>query len=339
MDMMRRQWGLFLTVCMVWAAIVHAWLGASPNYTVIAIAGAFAALPGALWHLPALPALARRFPERKGFAIAMHGVGGNVGNLLGPAVAGGLLALLFWRDVFLVLAGLSVILAVLVWSFLRDVGQEEGVEEDQKRIATQLRDSLRIVRIPAIQMLMIAAAFRGTALFALFNWTPFYLKETTDGGLGMGEFQAGIYFALVTGMGIISAPILGTISDRYGRKSVLVPGSFIAAAFSLVVVSAGDSLFLPVLLAGLGLFTFAIDQIMQATIFDVVPRGSEAAATGLHFGVFGVVGGFTPFLSSVIIDSAGFGSIFYLAGILMAIGGLFIILTPLRSRTPSPVSS
>ena len=270
----------------------------------------------------------------------MHGVGGNLGNLLVPAVAGGLLALLFWRDVFLVSAGLSVILAVFVWSFLRDVGQEEGAAEDQKRIVAQLKDSLKVVRTPVIQMLMLAAAFRGTALFALYNWTPFYLKETTDGGLGIGEFQAGIYFALVTGMGIISAPILGTISDRYGRKSVLVPGSFIAAAFSLVVVSAGDSLFLPVLLAGLGLFTFAIDQIMQATIFDVVPRGSEAAATGLHFGVFGVVGGFTPFLSSAIIDNAGgFGSIFYLAGILMAVGGVVIMLTPLRSRTPSPVSS
>ena len=44
-------------------------------------------VPGSLWHLPAAAALSQRFPDRRGFAIAMHGFGSNIGNVLGPLLA------------------------------------------------------------------------------------------------------------------------------------------------------------------------------------------------------------------------------------------------------------
>ena len=98
--------------------------------------------------------------------------------------------------------------------------------------------------------LISAALLRGIGLNALFNWTPFYLRET----LGMNTLEAGVYYALLTGMGIISAPILGWLSDKWGRKAVLVPGFVIAGLLSMTVVSVGDSLLLVPILAGLGLF-------------------------------------------------------------------------------------
>ena len=91
--------------------------------------------------------------------------------------------------------------------------------------------------------------------------------------------------------------------------------------------------YLALVLAGLGLFSFALHQIMQAAVLDVVGKGTEATAIGLIFGVNGVIGGASPFLATIIIDNmGGFGSIFYYSGILTALASVTIIFIPLRRR-------
>ena len=132
-------------------------------------------------------------------------------------------------------------------------------------------------------------------------------------------------------MGIVSAPVLGLLSDKYGRKAVLVPGLASAAVFSFLVVSTGDSILLAVVLAGMGLGTFALHQIIQAAVLDVVGRGTEATAVGLIFGVNGLIGASSPFLATLIINHAGgLSSIFYYSGILTAISAIVMIFIPLR---------
>ena len=58
----------------------------------------------------------------------------------------------------------------------------------------------------------------------------------------------------------------------------------IAAALSFVTVGAGGGLWLTLVLAGTGLFSFALHQIVQAAVLDEVGRGTEATAVGLIFG-------------------------------------------------------
>jgi MHS family proline/betaine transporter-like MFS transporter len=130
-------------------------------------------------------------------------------------------------------------------------------------------------------------------------------------------------------MGIVSAPILGYLSDKYGRKQVLVPGLIIAAVLTMFVVSAGDTLYLALLLAGIGLFSFALQQIILAALLDVVDRGTEATASGLIFGVNGLLGFGSPFIAAFIInDFGGYGSIFYYVGALTVLSAVIIIFIP-----------
>ena len=89
----------------------------------------------------------------------------------------------------------------------------------------QLRESAQILRSPVVLLLVGSAMLRGIGLDALFAWSPFYLEETLD----KSHLDAGFHYALLTGMGIASTPALGYLSDRFGRKVVLVPGFAIAA--------------------------------------------------------------------------------------------------------------
>ena len=330
-DMLKRHWGLILTGCMVGSAASYVLVGASPNFTVLVIAVMLISIPGALWHLPASAAISQQFPDRRGFAISMHGFGSNIGNVVGPLMAGALLGVLLWKYVFFIYAAPALLLAAFVWWSLKDLGKEGGLEP-RRELRGRFRDSWILLKNPVILGLVAAATLRGIGLNALFHWTPFYLEDE----LGMGHFEAGFHYALLTGTGIISGPALSILSDRLGRKMVLIPGLVIAAALSLLVVSTGDSVLLALVLAGIGMFSFALHHIIQAALLDLVGRGTEATATGLLFGLNGVVGGVSPFLALAIIEYlGGFGSIFYYVGIVTAVSALIMALIPLR---PNPTA-
>ena len=342
-DMLKKQWGHILTGCMLWSALAFLVIALSRNFPVLVIGIVLLSLPGALWHLPATAAISQRFPDRRGFAVSIHGFGSNIGNVLGPVAAGILLTVTLWDRALLVYVIPALLLAVFVWWSLRDLGDdaETGVETGGDSVgegspidsfASQLRRGAGLLKNPVVLGLVLASTLRGIGLNATFNWAPFYLEDQ----LGMGHFLAGVQFALLTGMGIVSAPILGFLSDSFGRKMVLVPGMVLAAVFSFLVVGAGDGLLLALVLAGLGLFSFALHQIMQAAVLDVVDRGTEATAIGLIFGINGVLAGGSPFLATLIIEHlGGFGSIFYYSGILTALSAAVIIFLPLkRNQTP-----
>ena len=327
-DYLRSYWGLILTACMLGHAVTYAAMGGSPNFLVVSLIVLFVSVPGSLWHLPSAAAISQRFPDRRGFAISMHGFGSNLGNVSGPVVAGALLStgFLIWRHVFFIYAGLAILMAMLVWWSLRGLGRETDFRQ-ARGLAEQFASALTLLRNPVVMALILAALLRGIGLNALFNWTPFYLRETLD----MSTLQAGVYYALLTGMGIVSAPLLGWMSDKWGRKAVLAPGFVVAGLLSLAVVSVGGSLLLIPVMAGLGLFSFALHQIIQASVLDYVGQGTEATAIGLLFGINGVIGIGSPFLASALIEYTGsYGVVYYYTGILTLLTAAIIAVIPLR---------
>ena len=117
-------------------------------------------------------------------------------------------------------------------------------------------------------------------------------------------------------------------------------GLVLASFLSLVVVSTNDSIFLAVVLAAMGLFSFALHQIILAAVLDVTGRGTEATAVGFIFGINGVIGGGSPFIAALIIDHlGGFGSIYYYSGIMSAVSALIraaVPFPPHQRPQPSP---
>ena len=327
-DALKSYWGLILTTCMLGHAATYAAMGGSPNFLVVALIMLFVSVPGSLWHLPSAAAISQRFPDRRGFAISMSGFGSNLGNVTGPVLAGLLLStgFLIWRHVFFIYAGLAILMAAMVWWSLRGLGREADARVSGD-LGRRFAYAVGLLKNPVVMALILAALLRGIGLNALFNWTPFYLRETLE----MTTFQAGVYYALMTGMGIVSAPVLGWLSDKWGRKAIMAPGFVVAALLSLAVVSVGGSLLLIPVMAGLGLFSFALHQIIQASVLDYMGEGAEATGIGLLFGINGVIGIGSPFLASAIIEYTGsYGAVYYYAGVLTLITAAIIAVIPLR---------
>ncbi len=325
-DMLKRHWGIILTGCMFSAGALFAIVGAAPSYVVLMLIAPLVTLPGAIWHMPSAASLSQIFPDKRGLAISIHGLGSNLGNIVGPIVATSLLvALGSWRGVMFVYVLPALLMGVVVWAFLRNVGRIGDVSP--RPLGLQMRESLSLLRNPTILMLVAAGMLRGVGLDAMFAWTPFYLEETLD----KGHLDAGFHYALLSGTGIASAPLLGWLSDRLGRKAVLAPGFAIAAALSLATVWAGGGLALTLVLAGSGLFSFALHQIVQAAALDQAGEGTEGTTVGLIFGLNGILGAVSPFLGYFVIENfGGYAAVYYYAAGLTAISAALVAFAPMR---------
>lgn len=121
--------GLMLAISLGLMGVSFFFLGSAPNYWVLFVLMLLAGIGPSLYHPPAIASLSRKFPDRRGFAISLHGTGGSVGEVLGPILTGALLTgtlygLMIWRDVFHWSIFPAVFFAVLIWSMMRNISTE-----------------------------------------------------------------------------------------------------------------------------------------------------------------------------------------------------------------------
>src|SRR5215475_12008399 len=93
---------LLMAVALSWIGLPYLVMGLSHSYVMLLGCAALVGIGNNLWHPTAIPLLAQNNPERSGLVVAIHAMGGNIGDALAPPVAGALLAFMNWRDVMIV---------------------------------------------------------------------------------------------------------------------------------------------------------------------------------------------------------------------------------------------
>jgi len=93
--------GLLMALSLFWVGAPYLLMGFSHQYWMLLGCAALVGIGNNLWHPTAIPLLARRFPERRGLVVSIHGMGGNVGDALAPLAAGAMLSVLSGRNVMM----------------------------------------------------------------------------------------------------------------------------------------------------------------------------------------------------------------------------------------------
>ena len=340
-DMAKNQWGAILVGCMLLQAVSFGLIAVSPNFMVLAFVIVILPLPGTIWHMPAIAAISQRMPERRGFGLSVHGIGSQVGSSLGPVATGALITLMAggmaiaaWRSVTLLYVLPAIVMAVMVWWSLRDLGTSGTMANDPAPLRERVQGVWNLLRNRTILALMLAILLRSMGFNSLTIWVPKYLQDSVEqGGLRMSPFLAGLNFSLLTTLGIISSPVLGMLSDRHGRKMVLIPCLTIAALLALAIGQAGEGILLTLTILASGMFTYSLAQIMQATVLDQVGRGTEGATMGTVMGLTHIISALSPMIAAGIVDAYGLGSVFYYNA---ALWGATVVVLVFTSLKPPP---
>ena len=111
---------------------------------------------------------------------------------------------------------------------------------------------------------------------------PFYAR-----GFGADFSQVGLLYAIYSLVQLVMAPLWGRLSDRVGRRPVIILG-LLGSALAYTIFARADSLamlFVSRIVGGIGGSTI---PVAQAYIADVTPPGRRAGGLGLIGAAFGL---------------------------------------------------
>lgn len=320
-DSMVRQRGLILSLSLVSMGSAFFLLGV-PVYGCALLGSALIGLGTALWHPTAAASLSNRFPERRATALSMHGTGATLSDTLTPLCVGVLLANFTWQGATQMQLVTGFLSAFVLWRALAGVFSADAAAP--RRVSAQLGDTVAIIKNPAFLGLSVSTGLFSMGRLAVLTFLPIYLQEH----LGYSSVALGVYIALLHVMGSFSQPLLGLLSDRFGRKAVLLPSCLLLGFFFtlLAVVPAGMPLGL-VLLA-IGLFFYTLFNIFNAAVMDVASTNVQAATYGLTSLITQLAVIPSPMVTGYLVGAWGIKVAFVLAGLLLFFGGL--LLAPLK---------
>lgn len=320
-DSMVRYRALILASSLLFMGGAYLLMGIAPVFFWALIGSGLVGLGTALWHPAATASLSNRFPERRATALAVHGMGATVSDTLTP-LGVGLLLVTFPLFIVLQLQIVpALLLGLLVWRGLAGYFTETASSSSR---STQRREIVELAKNPVFIWVSAATGLLQMGRLVVQTFLPIYLQEH----LGYSPFVLGFYIALLHAMGTVSQPVMGFLSDRFGRKAVLLP-SFITLGllFALIAVAA-PGIQLALVIGAIGLFFYTLLNIVIAAVMDVAGSKIQASSYGLTSLVTHIIVFPTPMVAGYLVGEYGIKSAFLLAGAFLILGGL--VVAPLR---------
>jgi len=291
--------------------------GIVPNYSTLLLLVGIAGLGSAAFHPPSFSTVVRSGGPARGRAMGIFLSGGNTGYFLGPLVAGVLVSTLGLPG-SLVLLPIGVFTAALL--FRIRVGEHHSAPQttDQKRPANK-----RLVAL-----LATVTAFRSIATQSIVTFLPLYFVARGDPLL-----LATSIASLWLGIGVLGQLGGGYLSDRVGRRSVIVV-SLIAGGLCFYAFLNSSGPISILLLALSAIFLYASWSVIVVMSSEAAPS-NVGTVTGFMLGFSVGVGGFGALGFGAAADKLGLDFAFTLTIASALVGGLMALLLPRSKRLES----
>jgi MFS family permease len=220
-------------------------------------------------------------PETRGKAFGFHRSMDTAGAIAGPIITLVLLATLMasWsrEDAYrriLLLAAIPALVSVLVILFVREPPRTPTRSQP-------LRVAFRGIPKPLLVFLGIASLFS----FADFSYVFLLLRA----GILYGTTQAILLYVLYNVVYAAHAFPAGILSDRVGRKPVVLTGYVAFIVMSTLLVASGDLLVLVASFILYGLSYGMAEGTQRALVADFAPAEIKATVLGAYHTSIGIV--------------------------------------------------
>jgi len=246
-------------------------------------------LLGGTYHAPASSFISQSIPgDKRGRALGMHVTGGSASFLLTPAMALGIASVFeSWRPSFFILALPALVAGAVIWFTTTEPADFPGPVRGQEDLkggsdAFQEGEKSQITWFEIIRAIgvLVCITITMNVVFASINsYLPLYMVDHH----GISPKWAGIVVSLIAGAGIIGSPIGGALSDRLGRKELILFSLALSGPLLFAITKSPP--WIPLILS-LFFYGLTISSRMPTTeslIADVVPVGRRTTVLGVYF--------------------------------------------------------
>ncbi|HVA35056.1 MAG TPA: MFS transporter [Stellaceae bacterium] len=248
----------------------------------------------------------------RGRAFGLEGFGDNAGAFVGPLMA---LVLLFWwqiriRTVFY----LAVIPGLLAFAMVTLVRERPAM------VAAKTKIDVGPKEFPAAYWKYLLV----TTIFGIGNSSnAFLILQTRDIGASL-PVTILIYAAFNLVAALISYPA-GSLSDRWGRKTLLLAAYVIFLVTYLAFALTHSVAVIGLAFAGYGLFQGMFRAVGKAFATDFAPSGLRASAVGWYNTVVGLLGLFASVVAGLLWDRFGHEAVFFYGAASAAAGCIALV--------------
>jgi MFS family permease len=346
-DRIGRKTTLVLTLTMMGLATFL--MGLMPTYAAIGVWAPILMVAlrfvqglavGGEWGGAVLMATEHSGGERRGFFGSFAQIGSAVGGLMSNGIFLALQQLpesdfqsWGWRVPFLV----SIVL-VFVGLFIR-------LRIMESPIFAQMKETRRLAKVPAVDLLrfdsrnVLLAAGLYLAHGVLFYAMTVYTVAYTASKYGLSQ---NTYLIGVTAAGAIQCltiPMYGALSDKLGRRPVIIFGTLFIVAFAtplnFMITSGVPLLTWLAVVIGICIGHNAVYSPTAALYSEMFPAHVRYSGASLGYQLGGAIAGFVPLTAASLVGSAG-GAYWPIAALIAGsglIGFVCILLVRPRANT------
>lgn len=232
-------------------------------------------------------------PARRGLGASLVSVSYGIGGSLGSVITSFVLARANWRMAFLTVGVIGCIIVGLEILRIKNV-------RERQIIRRQLPYKKALSR--GLILLGLAEFFGGSVFWSSASWTATTLRTAKELSLGETGFVMGLWG--LTPM--IGALLLGNLSDRFGRKPVILWSAYLASLAAFVVyyaLTSPGSLAIGLLL--FGTLKASVPTLIVALAQECSPTESAGIASGVVMSMHYVSAVVAPLIAAKLIASTG----------------------------------
>lgn len=320
-DRFANRASLMLGISMALMGVAYFLSGSVDSYVLMLGAMLLVGIGPSLYHPPAIGTLSRKFPDKRGFAISLHGTGGSFGEVMGPLVTAGALTLLVWQDVLRASLFPALGAAVLIWSMMRNVPVHDTGASSTGEYFRSIGLLLKNGRM-GILVGVTSLKSMGQAVIQIF--LPVYLREDLE----LSAARVATYLALAQIVGLFVQPAMGHYSDRFGRKVVLVPAMTAMGILFFALTYADPGVQLVITIVAAGAFLYSLHTIFIAAAMDVAGGEVQSTVVSLIYGA-SFLGTLSPVFAGLIADKFGTHITFVFGGSIVLLATVVLAFTKL----------
>lgn len=273
---------------------------------------------------PVIP-LAQNFVERESSpnrlgvnAGILQGVGSALfGSILAPVLLVQIAENMGWRNAFFIAGAPGLLLGLLAWKFVRKSTAESAIVTE--------KSALNIAEL--LQYNNVRWGI-GVAC-CIFGWwfaTLPFISNYFVSVQGMTADEMGKTMGLLGVAGLLSSIVVTALSDKIGRKKVLIIFSLVGALYPFAVhYLAGTAIHLPAMFITYFLMG-AIPLAAAVVPSEAVPVHLKAKAIGLITALGEIIGGvLVPAVAGVLSDKIAPSAFLWVAAFLAILGLVFVL--------------
>jgi len=213
----------------------------------------------------------------RGKAYGFHRAMDGIGSIFGAVIAFFLLPVLGYKNIFL-FAFIPGIIAVFVILFIKEKNASLKKETKDISIKVSFRELSWNLRLFIIV----------SSIFALGHFGYAFLLLRAN-NIGLADNMTILLYVLFYVVYTICVIPFGILSDKIGRKPVLILGYLVFAITSIGLIFASNFYNLLLCFIVYGIFFAMIDGVQRAFVVDLAPKHLKATALGTFHTAIGLM--------------------------------------------------